>query len=116
MVIVTFAFPFIIEGHEHDLGKKTEHLKWLSIIVGLVTSFFVITGYFYMIETEGLEKEDIYYILRGQKTREECLKVRRAEKQNSGINYAIAENDVKKVSQQGTPKKDLRKASEPIDQ
>ena len=44
------------------------------MIMGIVTSTFTITGYFYMIETEGLEKEDIYFILRGKKTREQCYK------------------------------------------
>jgi len=80
MVVVSFAYPFIIEGHHDNLKKKTEHLKYLSFTMGAITSLFIITGYFYMIETEGLEKEDIYYILRGIKTREECLKARRARK------------------------------------
>ena len=48
--------------------------------MGIITSLFTIVGYFYMIETEGLEKSDIYYILRGQKTREQCLKERRENK------------------------------------
>ena len=82
MVVVAFAYPFIIEGHEHDLEKKTKHLQWLSISMGCLTSFFVITGYFYMIETEGLEKADIYYILRGQKTREQCIQERNLRKQS----------------------------------
>lgn len=71
MIIVTFCFPFIIEGHT-DLDVKTKNLQWLTMGMGIVTSLFTITGYFYMIETEGLEKEDIYFILRGKKTREQC--------------------------------------------
>jgi len=57
--------------------ENPDNLQWYSLSVGLLTLILFTLGIFGLIETQGLEKKDIYDILRGKTTRKIAIEAKR---------------------------------------
>ena len=63
---------FVIVFWTRKLIKHHDMYKYYAFGVSGITFIFVIVCIHYIIETQGQEKDDIFYVLRGIKTREQC--------------------------------------------
>ena len=61
--------------------------KWFSFGVSGIIFVFIIISMMYLIETQGMENDDIYFILRGLKTRQQCL-----DKNENDLDIIIEKN------------------------
>ena len=79
--ITNFIGPYV-------LTSKNMYGIWCFINL-VICLFFTVFGYFYLIETQGLEKQDIYDILRKIKTRKEVLDERKKQMKKIAGGVAI---------------------------
>lgn len=63
--IIIFLTPYLIQSENN--------YRWFALGVGLISLSCTLFGSLYLVESQGLEKTDIYKLLRKERTREELL-------------------------------------------
>ena len=69
-----FVTPYIIDNQNNQ--------ALYSLFMGINILLCTLFGWYYIVETQGLEKSEIYEVLRGNKTRSQILNQRNLSVQN----------------------------------